>query len=167
MGCKIAIFLLSFWLRAPVSPGSHPFYLSVTDLKYDIKGAQILGMVKIFTNDLEEALYRSTGSRIDLINVADTAAVKARLADYLSQHLVISVNSVTLEYNLLGFEKEEEATWIFIETEKCGIPVKIGVTNSILCDQFPQQMNIVHCRSGESEKSSRVNCPQSQLQFEF
>jgi hypothetical protein len=77
---RIIIILLSlFFLTA----FRHPFYLSVTDLKYSNKDRALQGSVKLFVNDLEAALKKINNQTVDLIHVKDTIQIKKLLHNYL------------------------------------------------------------------------------------
>src|SRR3954466_12385621 len=97
----------------------HPFFLSVTELKYSGKQKALQGSVKIFINDLETSLKKIHNRPIDLINIKDTIATEEILRHYVIKHLIINVNGNKLKYSVLGFESYKEAIWIYVESEKC------------------------------------------------
>ena len=146
---------------------THPFYLGVTDLKYNIKEKSLQGSVKLFTSDFEAALKKIHKKSIDLINVKDKEATLKMLATYLNERLKIKVNNKVVGYKLIGFENEEEAVWMYIECNKTELPKKIEIENSLLCDYLKEQMNIVHIEVKESKKSLKVTCPDKNLKFDF
>ncbi len=145
----------------------HPFYLGVTDLKFNIKEKVLQGSVKLFVNDLEGALKKIHNKTIDLINVKNKDEINIILTDYLKKHLVLKINGKTSNYKLIGFEKEEEALWMYIEFEKSEIPKKIEVENSLLYDHLKDQMNITHIEVNNLKKSLKANNPEKTLQFQF
>lgn len=145
----------------------HPFYLSVTDLKYNAKERALQGSVKIFTNDLEDALRKLENKPIDLINPKDTAAINKILFSYLQKHLSFKINGKPLSYTMLGFEHEQEAIWIYIESAKCPLPKKVEIENSLLYDFISSQSNIVHLEVNGKRKSLKADCPEKVLRFEF
>lgn len=152
------IFLFSF---------KHPFYLGVTELKYNPKEKALQGSVKLFTNDLEAALKRIHGKTIDLIHPKDTLKTEKMLDDYLQKRLLIKINGLVKNYELLGFEKEQEAIWMYIEIKNCPVPKKLSFENSLLYDYIKDQSNIVHIEVGTEKKSLKVNNPEKHLLFEF
>ncbi|MBL7934115.1 MAG: hypothetical protein JNL60_19580 [Bacteroidia bacterium] len=159
------LLLVSVFIFCTAS--KHPFYLSVTDLKYSEKEKAIQGSVKIFTNDFEGALKKKHGKTIDLINIKDTAFTKKTIADYLKEHLKISPDGKQKEYDLLGFEREEEATWVYIEIKNCPQPKLLQIENTILYDHIKEQTNIVHLEVGGEKKSYKVVYPEKEIRFEF
>jgi len=145
----------------------HPFYLSVTDLKYNAKEKALQGSVKMFVNDLEAALKKLNNKNTDLINVKDTVEVVSRLNAYLQAHLQLKLNGKGRSFKTLGFEREEEALWVFIEYKGCELPKTLEVDNSILYDFIDEQTNIVHVEVGDQKKSWKVSKPDKHLLFSF
>jgi hypothetical protein len=145
----------------------HPFYLSVTDLKYNAKEKALQGSVKLFVNDIEGVLKKLNGKTVDLIHPKDSIQAKLLLAAYLKKHLSITINTKALNYTLLGFEREEEAIWAYIEIKNCPLPKKVVVENSLLYDHLSGQSNIVHLEVNGEKKSGKVDNPEKLLLFEF
>ena len=124
--------------------GKHPFYLSVTDLKYNAVEHAIQGSVKVFTNDLESALKRTYRQPVDLMHPKDSTKTATILKNYLEKHLVLSINGQNKTFDLLGFEREEEAVWMYIEIRNCPLPKTVIIENSILYEDLVSQSNIIH-----------------------
>lgn len=145
----------------------HPFYLGVTDLKYNVKEKALQGSVKLFVSDLEGALKKIHNKTIDLINVKNKEEVTIILAEYLKKHLALTVNGKVCTFKLIGFEKEEEALWMYVEFEKSEVPKKIELENTLLYDHLKDQMNITHIEVNNSKKSLKTNNPEKIIQFQF
>lgn len=145
----------------------HPFYLSVTDLKYNLKEKSIQGTAKLFTNDLEDALAKLYKVKVDLINGKDTASIAKILSDYLKNHLKVKVNTKSLAPALIGYEHEAEAVWLYMEFKNCALPKKLEIDNSFLYEQIKSQINLVHCDVNGNTKSSKVTNPEKNIVFEF
>jgi hypothetical protein len=154
----IAITALSF---------AHPFYLSVTDLKYNAKEQALQGSVKIFVNDLEATLKKITNTTVDLIHIKDSASTIGLLKNYLNSHLSLQLNGKARTFDLIGFEREEEALWMYVEFKKCETPKLIQISNSILFEQLPGQTNIVHLEVNGAQKSSKATNPDRNFSFDF
>ncbi len=146
---------------------AHPFYLGVVDLKYNATEKKLQGSVKLFTNDLEGALKKLNNKTIDLINTKDKESTSKILNDYLQKRLSLKINGKTCAYKLIGFEREEEALWMYIECDKSEIPKKIDVENTLLYEHLKEQMNIVHIEVNGTKKSLKANNPEKSLHFDF
>lgn len=145
----------------------HPFYLGVTDLKYNAKDKAIQGYVKLFTNDFENALKKIYKQPVDLINTKDTAATKKIIADYIAKHFLLKVNGQLKTFSVIGFEKEEDAIFSFIEFKNCTTPKTIEIETTFLYDYLKEQMNIVHFELSGTKKSVKVNNPDKKITFNF
>ncbi|HQQ93467.1 MAG TPA: hypothetical protein PLQ93_02845 [Bacteroidia bacterium] len=146
---------------------SHPFYLSVTDLNYNIQSKTIRGTVKMFSNDLEDALRRLEKKHIDLLHPSDESAIREILGKYLKSRLTLEVNTVKLNYEVLGFETEEENIRIYLESTTCEKPGRVKIEDSLLYDFLKEQMNIVNFEMGAQIKSLKVNNPEKSIEFQF
>jgi hypothetical protein len=145
----------------------HPFYLSVTELKYDSKTKSLQGSVKLFTNDFEEALKKIYNHPVDLINGKDKDAIGKLLTDYLQKHLIIKVAGNEQTFSFIGYEIEEEVIWMHVEYKNCPAPKKLVVLNTLLYDFIKTQTNIVNCDYNSSKKSFKVTCPEKAIRFDF
>jgi len=161
----VKVLLLAFVFLSFTS--KHPFYLSVTDMKYNAKEKSLQTSVKLFTNDLEEALKKIYKQPVDLINVKDKEAINKLLDDYIKKHLSVKVGGKPQKLNFVGFEHEEEAIWIYLEYQNCPLPKKIEIENTLLYDFIKTQINIVNIEVNGLKKSSKVTNPEKSLIFEF
>lgn len=159
--CLLYFFSLLFFSFA------HPFYLSVTDLKYNPDDKKLQGTVKIFSNDLEESLKILEKKPIDLLHPKDRKETLSILKRYLAGCLTLEVNSQKLGYEVLGFENEEESIWIYLESKACEKPSGLLIQNSILYEHLKEQMNIVNIEVGGIKKSWKQNNPEKSFRFDF
>jgi len=146
---------------------AHPFYLSVCDLKYNSSSKKIEGTVKLFTNDLEDALKRLENKQVDLINSKNKTETLILLSKYLNNRLLVMEKGKVLSYQLLGYELEEESIWIYIETMVCSPPKTLSIENTILYDFIKEQMNIINLEVTGVKKSWKLNNPEKAVIFEF
>ena len=145
----------------------HPFYLSVVDIKHDAKQQTLNVSIKLFTNDIEDALKKTTDKPIDLLNPKNKAEMETELMNYIKKRLSLTVNAKAVNLNFIGYEKEEDAIWTYFEVKKVIQPKIIKVDTKLLFDFLPQQTNIVHAEINGVKKSSKVNNPDSKVEFNF
>lgn len=151
------------WLILLLLP--HPFYLSVTELKYNAPKKTIEVSCKMFTNDFEDALKKTCGKPIDILNPNNKAEVEKVLFEYVKKRLNIAINNKPVSLNYIGYEKEEEAIWTYMEITGCELPKTIAIDNKLLYDYLKEQINIVHCEVGTFKESSKVVNPESKISF--
>ena len=153
----------------PLSPGagSHPFYVSVTEIDHKAKDKILEISCKIFTNDFESVLEKWGHAKVDLSHPKDKAAVDKLIGDYVGKHLQIKVDGRVAVFRMIGSEQEAEATWSYFEADAIPSVKRIDVSNSLLYDAFDQQINIIHVTVGGIRKSTKVNCPDPNTYLEF
>jgi hypothetical protein len=153
-------FLFFGWmlggLLASAPLNSHPYYVSVTELHFFEKRAEL--SVKIFTDDFEKALGSLPGgSKADLIRRLPTGRIDSLVAFYIQQHVKIQLNEQPLAFTYLGYEIKEDATWAHFEATFGVKPKRVRIENTLLFDYFPNQQNIVHLAQGDYKRSRRLS----------
>ena len=145
----------------------HPFYLGVTELTYNAKQKSVQCAVKLFTNDLEATLKKIHHRPVDLINVKDTGSTEKMLQAYLQKRLIMKVNGELKPFVFVGFEREEEAMWMYLEYNNCDFPKKVEIQNTLLFDFISTQTNIVHVDVMGIKKSLKSSNPDKDFIFYF
>lgn len=158
-------FLVSFLLMGLLLCAFHPYYVSVTEIKSDPKKKTLEISSRMFTNDLEDALRKLSKKQVDLLHPKDKKETDRLVADYLQKHLEVKVNGKAITYNFLGYEKEEESVWCYMEAANVPAVTKIEVENAILYDFLPAQINMAHFIEGEKRQSGKVSNPEKKLVF--
>jgi hypothetical protein len=143
----------------------HPFYLSVTDIKYNEKNKSLEIACKMFTNDLEDALKRTTKKGVDLIHPKDKNETGKILFDYITKRLFINLNGKRRTLKFIGFEKEEDVIWTYMEIEMCEKPKQMLIETTLLYDFLKEQINLVSLEVAGNKQSSKVNYPDPQIKF--
>jgi hypothetical protein len=143
----------------------HPFFLSVTDIKYNDKNKSLEIACKMFTNDLEDALKRTAKKSVDLIHPKDKKETEKIIFDYINKRLSINLNGKSRTLKCIGFEKEEDVIWTYMEIEKCEKPKQLVIQNSLLYDFLKEQINLVSFESEGKKQSSKVSNPDKEIKF--
>lgn len=131
----------------------HPFYISLTDIRYNSASKTLEISQKIFWDDLEVALSDINKGKIDFLNPKDPESLAVLVENYLLLHNEVIVNGQVLKLNYLGFEIEEDAAWFYLEAQKVPVPKTITVKNTVLVDRFAGQQNIVNIYQQQKPKS--------------
>ena len=122
----------------------HPFYISLTEIKYNAKESSLEISQKIFWDDLEVQLAELHGGKIDFLKPKDKADLDRKLKQYILQNNEILVNGKKAELGYLGYEIEEDAAWFYLEAKEVAKPQKVEIRNSILHKHFESQQNIIN-----------------------
>lgn len=146
----------------------HPFYISLTEMRYNPSTRKMEIAQKIFWDDLEVALSKEFKEKVDFLKPKDKAKLESQLKTYLLKHNQVSVNGKMLSLTYLGFEVDEEAAWFYLESSETTLPQSVEVKNSILLEDFDGQQNIVHVYSqSKSPRSLLLDKDDQKGKIEF
>lgn len=138
----------------------HPLHLSSMELNYTTKGATVEISCRLFTDDLESALTKAFKVHADLSSTAKHAAMDELVKKYATQHLQLKTGGKVIGLNYLGFEKDNEAIVLYIES----VPVKglkdLEILNTLMYDLFDDQSNIMHITYNGNRKSTKLDYPE-------
>ncbi|MBC3541316.1 hypothetical protein H7U12_16595 [Rufibacter sp. H-1] len=156
-----------FWLALlvgfllPAVAWAHEFHTSITDARYNPKNQTYELSVRVFADDLEEALTRRHKTTIRLDR---SERVNKLMAEYLQTHLAISsVKGTRATQKFIGAQEEADAIWLYLEIPAGKVPAgQLWVQNALLMEIFDDQTNILNleiagkkrsvlCRVGETQ----------------
>ena len=81
--------------------------------------------------------------------------------------MAISINAKVQSIQFIGYEKEDESIWAYLEIKKVPTPKTLSVNTKLLYDYQTSQVNIVHAEVNGIKKSSKVTNPDSKVDFSF
>ena len=131
----------------------HPFFISLTEIRYNPKEKSLEISQKIFRDDLENALTGQYKSKVNFLAPGNKAELEKRIKKYILENNDISINGEKLVLYYLGYELEEEAVWFYLEAHKVPVPKTADIRNSILHKNFDTQQNIINFYLGKNPKS--------------
>jgi hypothetical protein len=141
----------------------HPFHISSTDVNYNPKTNTLEISCRIFTDDFELALANNYKVKTDLSAASQHKVMDALVKKYALSNIGFRTSSKTLSLSYLGFEKDNEATIVYLESEPTPGLKKLETTNSVLYDQFDDQANIIHLTGYGKRKSAKLDYPNKKL----
>jgi hypothetical protein len=146
----------------------HPYYVSNTDINYNSSSKTLEITCRIFTDNLEDALEKSSKNSVNILQPKNKEEVNQLISNYIIKHFQLSANGKLKSLQFIGYEQNEDAIWVYFEAIESEVPKKIEVTNSLLYDFFPQQINMIHYSvNGEKKISHKLNNPESRIKFDF
>ncbi len=159
--CFFALVLTSAYIV------KHPFYMSVSEIKYDAQQKTLQISIKQFTSDLETALRKVSGKKIDILHPKVKSEVDTTLFKYIDKRFQMKVNNKLCQLKYIGYEKEEEAIWTYLEVENIDLPKKVEISDGLLYDYISQQINLVKFTVGANTQSSKCTNPSKEISFSF
>lgn len=165
----VFLFLATGWGKAV----AHPFYVSVSEVRMDTRAQTLTLSCRLFTNDLEDALTRLYARPFDLQNAKDDKTVHAVLDEYVQKRFSIGIAGMLQKLRFLGLEQEDDATWCHWESTNFAATLSLSkgssltVTNALLYDFLPDQVNVIHIYADETRQSTRLVNPERSAAFVF
>jgi hypothetical protein len=154
-------------IQSSASASLHPFYVSVTEINHNAKDRALEISCKMFVDDMEDILKQQYKLKVDLSNNQQTDQNNKLLIDYITKHLAFAVDGKPVKLNYVGYEKESESVYVYLEAANLPTIKKLDVTNSILQDFNNTQINIMHVMVNGSRKSYKLDFPNKQASFNF
>jgi len=144
---------------------SHPFYVSVTELRLDTSTKKMSLSCKLFTDDFQTALYKLNKVKVDFTK--KDSVISNLVTNYINSHLGVFCGTQKVNFKYVGYEIEEEATWCYFEAKVISADKKIKVKNSLLYDYIDSQTNFIHCYYNDIRQSYKLTNPENEKLFEF
>ena len=155
-------------LVAPLSTSAyHPFYVSVTEVNYNPQSRSIEISCKMFADDFENILKQNYNTSIDLTDNKQEAQANKMVRDYLQRHFTLSVNGKAGTVQFVGFEKDSESVYCYLELPAVTSVKQLTINNSLLFDYKQEQINIVHTMVNGKRQSTKLENPAKQASFTF
>jgi hypothetical protein len=146
---------------------NHPFYMTVTEINHNAKEKIIEISCKIFTDDLQTALKKSSGNKIMLSGQNNKAATDKLVAAYIMKHLQLKIDDRPVTLQFVGSEKEDEAVWSYFRVNDISTIKKIDIINDLLYECFDSEINLMHVMANGNRQSKKINNPDVHVVFEF
>ena len=159
IGGLLAILILSSgWLP-------HKFYVSLTELNYNAQSKRFEVSMRIFSDDLDQALLERSGIQTQLATELEHDRADSLMSAYILENFSIHVEDRMVALNYLGKEPESDAIWCYLESDPVSDPVSapqvLSIRNELLTELFPDQVNIVQVYWEKWNKGLLLNRNQS------
>jgi hypothetical protein len=148
--CLVAVTLLSF--------SAHPIYLSTTEIDYNKKAKTLEIAIKVFSDDLQEALTKEAGEPVEIATDREHKDATALIIDYLTDHFIVEINGKQKPFRYLTRRVVQDdfyATWILLEVPKVGNIKSFRLKNDILIEEKDGQQNHVKFRESKDLSYAR------------
>lgn len=146
----------SFLLLLPLlALTRHTYHSSILDLRLNPQKQQVELALKVFTDDLESALSQGRPQRLSLQDPRAQALAEV----YLREHLALALPAAgrqpqaPLALQFVGMQAEKDAYWLYAKARLPRATTALWLRNTVMLDQFSDQMNIVNAESGPAKTS--------------
>ncbi|NQX81702.1 MAG: hypothetical protein HRT66_06880 [Flavobacteriaceae bacterium] len=149
----IFVLLISF---AFLSMEAHKFHVSLTQLYYNEDANQIEITLRIFADDMQEAIKHNDNIDLYLTSGQRHKDSDKYIKDYLLNNLKIKVNDGIAKISYIGMEDDPDD----IESILCYLKIKnipeikqFSISNNVLMGLYNDQVNMVKVRFYDIFKS--------------
>lgn len=149
----------------------HPFYVGITEVRYNTSNSKVQASIKLFTDDFQRA-FNKFGGKLEpkSTNDEDKKKVEEFLLSKFGVTFLCSNSRPQIKFNLFSWEEEEEATWFYLTSETKietrDLPQNIIVYNKLLCDQHEEQLHVLHLYINNKRESQQINCEKQGYKFD-
>jgi hypothetical protein len=141
----IFLFLLLPLSSASSPAKAHTFHTSLTRMDYNAEEKTVEITVQVFAHDLEKAIEKRAGKRINLEKSPDAAKF---ILDYLNDRFTLKNKSgETKKLSWIGKEQSADSVWIYVETESAEGIADASLENLLFFELHNDQVNLVTCRA--------------------
>ncbi len=145
----------------------HPFFISVVEIDHNEKEASLEISVRTFTDDLEKMIAKEYNVKLDLTQTSQKEKAEVYINKYIQEKIAISANGVKSNFQFVGFEIQKESTWSYFEIKNVKQLKQLNIFCELLFGIDPQQINIIHVKTGGKRKSYELAAPKNSTQFLF
>ena len=132
---------------------AHKYYLSMTEIVYDEKENSFQMIINVFMDDIELALNSDYNIDLQLTTKNELKDSDVYFATYLKDKLKFRIEGKEQPFTYLGKEYEGDLVYFYLEINNVKTPQSLEIENTILCQYFKDQQNIVKLTVGEKKMS--------------
>ena len=146
----ISTEFLSSRLRNPQSairnPHSHKFHVSVAALEFNPKARAVEVVLRVYADDLENALSQHAKRPIKLDPAKSKEAGEVVMAYLRSQFELKTAAGKHVKFTWVGLEAQVDMFWLYFEGKLPGGLAGAQLKNRVFCELFEDQVNIVNAK---------------------
>ena len=143
----------------------HAIYVSVVEIEHGQAGTESSIMVKVFTDDLEDAIQNYSGDRVNLSTSCDKNL--GQVDDYFKQHLKLTINNINITYTIQGCENVDISTWLEFSFTANNEWNNLVINGDHLMELFPTQSNVFSIKYEDQKRMFRLTNDKRSTLIEF
>lgn len=145
----------------------HPLFVNVLEFNHNSKDNILEVSCKMYFDDFENALKASYKIPVDITHPKDVKALEKMMFEYIQKHLQLKINGKAVQLQYVGYEKENEALWTYIQVNNVTAVKKLEISNNLMYELYNTQISIMHAAVGGVRKSTKINNPDTQASFDW
>lgn len=149
--CFLPLLALLLWR----SVMAHPAHVSMTEMEWDPAAGRFEIGLKMAPEDLGLALSRFTGERVSLHNTEQLDRLLRELI--MARFTIKPATGQPLILNWIGHEISHQAAWLYFELRPGPGQKDFVLSNRLLLEARPQQVNTVNFKFGKQRQTFRFS----------
>lgn len=136
------VFIVGSSTASLIHKPDHAIYLSVAEVEHKKSKTEAQIKIKVFTNDIEDALFNESQQRIKL---SESSAFdhKKDIQAYFLNHFQFSINSEKQAINFSHAEFAGDAVWFYFNLSCPYSWKEVYIKADYLMEMFPTQSNVI------------------------
>ena len=149
---KHKIFIL-FILISTLSFTIHKYYVSLVKVTYKNKESTLQITMRIFINDLEDTLNKTSAEQIELATENESKKIDHLIKEYIDSKFQLVINDTIKNSTYLGKEYDNDVVYLYLESKNIKHILSIQIRDNMLMEQFPNQKNIIKLQINNTKKT--------------
>jgi hypothetical protein len=145
---------------------NHAIYVSVLEIESDSDKETASAMVKIFANDLEDAIFNHSDNRLDLLT-GNCDLNSELILNYFYDHLQLIIDGNPQKYSFVGCEINDTSLWLTFEFKSPSKWKELAITADYLMELFPTQSNVVSIKYHGDKRMFRMTNSSTHQKLNF
>lgn len=150
-GVVQAVAVVTLSIVSVVTPprvdAAHKFHASLTQIEVNSTAKTVEVAIRVFADDLEEALTRRSGHRVRLETASDFDELA--LAYVASTLKLVAPDGEPLTLRWIGKEASVDVVWLYVEAPMSSNLDGSVLENTLFFDLFEDQVNTVNLKDGK------------------
>ncbi|MDA9312278.1 hypothetical protein OAD50_04790 [Vicingaceae bacterium] len=123
------------------SVDAHKFYISITDMEYNVTNKSLQISMKLFLEDLDFVLEKENEVNCFLGSEKEHSKSNEFIKAYVNTHFFVEQFKGSLPLTFVGKEVDKDYAWIYLEVKNFKVKDETLLTNSMFIDYFKEQTN--------------------------
>ena len=132
---------------------SHKYYLSLTDIEYNIEKNSLEIIINLFMDDLEYTVNKDFEIDLKLSTKDELKNADKYFKNYLNKNLTFKIDNKQINFDYIGKEYEGDLIYFYLEIDSVNNPNSLELSNKLLLKYFKKQQNVVKLKNGKNRQS--------------
>jgi hypothetical protein len=119
---------------------AHRYFFGITDLTLNEQSNHLEIVHQFSAHDLENLIAQQKNIKFS----PEHPQYEALIADYFAHHFSIQTNNKIVKLNWIGFEFNQDLIVVYQESEYFDADTPVSITNTLLTNTYPKQINTVN-----------------------